>query len=71
MQEIKVYINSDDIINKLSEKDKQIYDKCIFKGVHFSEEAGSVEISCILTNQQVIDSKYRYHLGQGEINLIG
>ena len=57
MQEIEVYINPEDIINKLSEKDKQI--------------EGSITISCILTNQQGIDGQYRYHLGQDEINLMG
>lgn len=69
MKEIEVYINSEDIINKLSEKDKEIYDKCIFKSVRLGKE-GSITISCILTNQQGIDRKYRYHLGQDEINLM-
>lgn len=70
MQEIEVYINPEDIINKLSKKDKEIYDKCIFKSVRLGEE-GSITISCILINQQGIGGKYRYHLGQDEINLMG
>lgn len=70
MQEIEVYINPEDIINKLSKKDKEIYDKCIFKSVRLDEE-GIITISCILTNQQGIYGKYRYHLGHDEIYLMG
>lgn len=47
MYGVKVYIEPKDILNKLSDEDKQRFNQCVFTDIHKCMD-GSVEIDCIL-----------------------
>ena len=63
MYGVKVYIEPEDILNKLSEKDRDRFNKCVFTDVVKGMD-GSVEISCLLFDDQTItkEETYRYRL---------
>lgn len=53
MYGVKVHIESEDILNKLSEEDRKIFNRCIFTDIEKKTE--SVEISCVLFNDSNLD----------------
>ena len=63
MYGIKVYLTPNDILDKLSEKDRDKFNKCVFTDV-VKEMDGSVEISCLLFDDKTItkEATYRYRL---------
>lgn len=56
MHELKVYITPEDILNKLSEKDKKRFNKCVFADVE-KNTFDSVEISCLLFNDDTLEKE--------------
>ena len=47
MYELKVYITPEDIINKLSDEDKERFNQCVFTDVTRGTD-GSITIACIV-----------------------
>lgn len=61
MHAVKVYIKPEDVLNKLSEKDRKRFDTCIFTDI-VKDTYGGIEIECLLLNDNVIrraDECYR------------
>ena len=61
MYGVKVYITPEDVLNKLSTNDRNKFDQCVFTDVVKSID-GSIEISCLLFNDNVIVDECRYRL---------
>lgn len=62
MRELKVYITPEDILNKLSDKDKKRFNKCVFTDVT-KDTFNSVEIACLLFNDITLEKEEcRYRL---------
>ena len=62
MYEVKVYITPDDILNRLSDRDRERFNKCVFTDVAKDTHNG-IEISCLLSDDKTITKeKYRYRL---------
>lgn len=63
MYRVKVYIKPEDILNKLSEKDRDRFNKCVFTDV-VKDMDGGVEISCLLFDDKTItkEAECRYRL---------
>ena len=63
MYGVKVYITPDDILDRLSKKDRDRFNKCVFTDVVKGMD-GSVEISCLLFDDKTITKEisYRYRL---------
>lgn len=63
MYGVKVYITPDDILNKLSDRDRERFNKCIFTDV-IKDMDGGIEISCLLFDDQTItkEASCRYRL---------
>ena len=59
MYGLKVYIEPKDILNKLSDEDKERFNQCVFTNVIRCMD-GSVEIECVLFNDQDEDKKSPY-----------
>ena len=60
-----VYIEPQDILNNLSEENKNRFNKCVFTDCEKMED-GTVNITCLLINdneeEDTIDTEYRYKL---------
>ena len=63
MYGVKVYIEPEDILKKLSEKDRDRFNTCVFTDV-IKDVNGGVEISCLLFDDKTItkESECRYRL---------
>lgn len=65
----KVYITPDYIFDKLSDKDKQRFNKCIFTDVR-KDANDYIEISCMFFENKTKESEVRYRLNDNaEISL--
>ena len=65
----KVYITPDYIFDKLSYKDKQRFDKCMF-GNAIKDRSGNIEIECMFFENETKESELRYKLSDdAEISL--
>ena len=49
MHGLRVYIEPKDILNRLSDEDRERFNACVFTDVH-REQDGSVTIDCIVFN---------------------
>ena len=67
MYGVSVYIEPQDILDKLSEKDRKRFNQCIFTDVIKAPYGGGVEIRCLLFNDEIEESQYRYRFGSGQI----
>lgn len=56
MYGLSVYIEPKDILNKLSDEDREKFNTCVFTDVH-RESDGSVTIDCIVFNDTEPDKK--------------
>ena len=69
---VKVYIRQEDILNMLSEKDRDRFDTCVITDV-IKETYGGVEISCLLLNDEAIikedERRYRLSCNDNKIEL--
>ena len=66
---VKVYIEPEDILNKLSKEDRNRFNRCVFTDVEKWVD-GSVEISCLLFNDEgseKTDGRYRLFKEDGLI----
>ena len=63
MYAVKVYIKPEDVLNKLSEKDRNRFDTCMFTDV-VKDTYGGIEIECLLFNDDTMfkEDEYRYRL---------
>ena len=71
MYAVKFYIEPQDVLNRLSEEDRERFNHCIFSSVD-KERDGTLTITCTLFNDKDIDqeSQYRYkYCDDGEIKL--
>ena len=65
----KVYITPDYIFDKLSDKDKQRFNKCMFTDV-IKDGSGNIEIGCMFFENETKESELRYKLSDdSEISL--
>ena len=71
MYEVKVYITPDDILNRLSNRDRERFNKCVFTDVAKDTHNG-IEISCLLFDDKTItkETSYRYRLDDYNENKI-
>ena len=61
MYAVKVYIKPEDVLNKLSEKDRKRFNTCVFTDV-VKDTYGGIEIECLLLNDDAMfkeDLMYR------------
>ena len=56
MYGLRVYIEPKDILNRLSDEDRERFNSCVFTGVH-REQDGSVTIDCIVFDDTEPDKK--------------
>ena len=71
MYTVSFYIKPQDILNKLSEEDKERFNHCIFSNVQ-KDRDGSLTITCTLIEDRDVNEepKCRYKLcDDGEISL--
>ena len=62
MYGVKVYITPDDILNRLSDRDRERFNKCVFTDVAKDTHNG-IEISCLLFDDKTITKEEcRYRL---------
>lgn len=63
MHYVKVFIEPEDVLNKLSEEDKQIFNRCVFTDVEKVPD-GTVNITCLLlkNDDEFSSSNKRYRL---------
>ena len=62
----KIYITSDYIFDKLSDKDKQRFSKCIFTNVR-KDGNGNIEIDCIFFENETKEPEVRYILNNNAV----
>ena len=55
MYRLQVYITSEDVLNKLSDKDRKRYNKCIFTDVIKHDDR--IDIACLLLSNNGTDIK--------------
>ena len=60
MYRISVYIESKDVLEQLSEEDKQRFNQCVFTDVDKDPYGGGVTIHCILFNDEDEFKEYGY-----------
>lgn len=71
MYGLKVYITPQDIIDKLSDKDKERFNQCVFTDVTKGAD-GSIEIDCVLFDDPdpYVVAKHRYrYFGEGSMEI--
>lgn len=71
MYGLKVYIRPEDIIDKLSDKDKERFNQCVFTDV-VREKDGSITIDCVVFDDPdpYVEVKHRYrYFGEGSIEV--
>ena len=63
MYGLTFYIRPEDILNKLSEKGKEQFNRCVFTDVEKCKD-GSIDISCVLFHDEgeVIGTEYRQRI---------
>lgn len=71
MYKVKVYIKPEDVIDKLSDEDKAIFNQCVFTDV-VKEMDGSITIDCVVFNDPdpYVKEKHRQrYFGEGSIEV--
>lgn len=71
MYGLKVYITPQDVIDKLSDKDKERFNQCVFTDVVKGAD-GSIEIDCVLFDDPdpYVVAKHRYrYFGEGSMEI--
>ena len=71
MYGLKVYITPQDIIDKLSDKDKERFNQCVFTDVTKGAD-GSIEIDCVLFDDPdpYVVAKHRSrYFGEGSMEI--
>ena len=64
MYGVSVYIEPEDVINKLSEEERKCFNKCVFTDVVRDPYGGGLTIYCMLFNseEEINTAGYRYRL---------
>ena len=71
MYGLRVYITPQDIIDKLSDEDKERFNQCVFTDITKCKD-GSVEIDCVLfeDSDPYVIAKHRYrYFGEGSMEI--